>query len=339
MTRQFRCVAAFGELVLRLSVPQGEAALQSHRFDAHVGGAEANVAVALSSLGHRSRVISALPEGAIADGVRDEMRRHGVDTTSIVRRAGRLGLYFLLPGGPMHPAEIIYDRAGSAFSAMAPDDWDWGELLSGTDWLHVSGVTPALGPGPAAATLAAVRAARSRGIGVSFDGNWRGKLWESWDADPQAVLRPIVDQADVFFGNHRDASLLIGRRFSGDGEDRRREAAEAMLQNFPALSLIASTARTIISPLEHQIVARVDDRAVGASTLPAIISPIVDRVGTGDAFAAGVLDGFWQGLDLPAIAARGLALSALKHGRRGDLAPFSAATIEQATTSTADIDR
>jgi 2-dehydro-3-deoxygluconokinase len=239
----------------------------------------------------------------------------------------------------MRASEVIYDRADSLFAGLAHDCWDWATLLGDVDWLHVSGVTPALGPGPAAATLAAVSTARSLGIGVSFDGNWRGKLWERWNAAPQTVLRPIVEQADLMFGNHRDASLLLGRDFDGDGEHRRREAAEALLESFPSLALVASTARRIIGPSEHQIVARVDDRTGGDSTPAAAISPIIDRVGTGDAFAAGVLDGFWQGLDRVAIAKRGLAMSALKHGLRGDFATFSREIVEHATTSTADVAR
>lgn len=339
MTPIVRSVACFGEIVMRLSVPAGEQALQSSRFAAHVGGAEANVAVALAALGHDSRMISALPMGPIGDGALGELRRHGVDAGSVARSAGRMGFYYYIPGGPMRPAEVVYDRAESAFASAEAAEWDWPALLSGADWLHVSGVTPALGPGSAEAALAAVRAARGAGLGVSFDGNWRGRLWERWQADPAAILRPIIEHATVLFGNHRDASLLLGRAFSGDGEDRRREAALALLDHFPAIEHVASTARHIVGAAEHHIVARIDSRDDQASTAPAVIAPIVDRVGTGDAFAAGVLDGLWQGAGLAGAAAQGLALSALKHGVHGDFAPFSRGIVEQASSTAGDIAR
>src|SRR3546814_1017512 len=125
-----RTIACFGEIVMRVSIPQGELPLQSARFGAHVGGAEANVAVALASLGRATSMISAVPEGPIGDGALGELRRHGVDVASVRRPAGRMGPYYHLSGGPMRPAEVVYDRAGSAFAAMRPDDWDWDHLRS-----------------------------------------------------------------------------------------------------------------------------------------------------------------------------------------------------------------
>lgn len=339
MTLRSRTTVCFGEIVMRLSVPAGEMPLQSPRFDAWVGGAEANVAVALAALGHRSRMVSAVPPGSIGDAPIAELRRHGVDTGAILRRGGRMGLYYHIPGGPMRAAEVVYDRAESAFARTAAAEWDWDGLLVGAEWLHLSGVTPALGPASAEAALAAARAARAAGIGVSFDGNWRGRLWDRWHDDPAAILRPIVEQATLLFGNHRDASLLLGQEFSGDGEDRRRAAALALLDRFPALTHVASTARHIAGADEHHIVARIDTRDASAATPDAVIAPIVDRVGTGDAFAAGVLDGLWQGLALADVAARGLALSALKHGLRGDLAPFARVSVEQASSQAADVVR
>ncbi|HMO75742.1 MAG TPA: PfkB family carbohydrate kinase [Sphingopyxis sp.] len=332
-------VACFGEVVLRLGAPAGERLLQSPRLDLHVGGAEANVAVALAALGRPARMIGALPGGALGDGALGELARHGVDTGFLARPAGRMGLYYHLPGGPMRPAEVIYDRAGSAFAAMAAGDWDWDALLDGAGWLHLSGVTPALGPASAEAALAAARAARARGIGVSFDGNWRGRLWERWHDDPAAVLRPIVAEARVLFGNHRDAALLLGRDFSGDGEARRREAALALLDAFPNLDLIASTAREIVDPATHRLAARVDRRDTAAQTPPVTIAPITDRIGTGDAFAAGVLDGLFGGLEPLAMAERGLALAGLKHGLQGDLAPFSRKALDGASASAHDVAR
>ena len=332
-------IACFGEIVMRVSVPHGELPLQSARFDAHGGGAEANVAAALAKLGHDTTMISAVPEGPIGDGVLGELRRHGVDVAPVRRPAGRMGLYYYLPGGPMRPAEVIYDRAGSAFAETGARDWNWDRLLNGAGWLHVSGVTPALGPRSAEAVLEAVTRAGTAGIGVSFDGNWRGRLWQRWNSDPAAILRPIVAEADVLFGNHRDATLLLDRDFSGDGADRRRDAALALLDAFPALEHVASTARHIVEPTKHQIVARIDRRDDHAQTELAEISPITDRIGTGDAFAAGVIDGLLTTDTLAAAVQRGLALAALKHGLQGDFAPFARHMVEGVSLTAGDVAR
>ncbi|HEV2599313.1 sugar kinase [Sphingopyxis sp.] len=339
MTAPDGTIACFGEIVMRVSVPHGELPLQSARFDACVGGAEANVAVALAALGRATSMISAVPGGPIGDGVLGELRRHGVDVAPVLRPAGRMGLYYHLPGGAMRPAEVIYDRAGSAFAEAAPEDWNWDALLDGAGWLHLSGVTPALGPRSAAAALEAATRARAAGIGVSFDGNWRGRLWERWQPDPAAILKPIIAQATLLFGNHRDAALLLGRDFSGDGAERRRDAALALLEAFPALEYVASTARDIVSPDTHRLTARIDTRAEGGAGEPAIITPVVDRIGTGDAFAAGVLDGLWQGRDLVGAATNGLALAGLKHGLRGDFAPLSRAALDGASAGARDVAR
>ena len=212
-------------------------------------------------------------------------------------------------------------------------------MLDGFDWLHVSGVTPALGPDSAAATLAAVTRARAAGIGVSFDGNWRGRLWERWQPDPASILKPIVAHATLLFGNHRDARLLLGREFSGEGEDRRREAALALFDQFPSLEHIASTAREILGTDAHRITARVDTRDDRGASDPTLITPVIDRVGTGDAFAAGVLDGLWSGKSLADAATHGLALAALKHGLHGDFAPFARSVLDRASSAAQDIAR
>lgn len=332
-------IACFGEIVLRMSVPHGEMPLQSPRLDLYVGGAEANVAAGLAALGNRVAMIGAVPPGALGDGALDRMRGLGVDTQRIARPAGRMGLYYHLPGGPMRSDEVVYDRADSAFASRQPGDWDWDRLLDGVGWLHLSGVTPALGEQCATATLDAVRAARAAGIGISFDGNWRGRLWERWNDDPAAVLRPIVSEATVLFGNHRDASLLLGREFSGDGADRRREAALAMLEAFPKLETIASTARHIVEPAKHELAARIDTRDDHAQTAAVIICPVIDRIGTGDAFAVGVLDALLAGRSLAVAAQSGLAAAAIAHGVRGDFTPLSRTLLENATSTANDVTR
>ncbi len=232
----------------------------------HVGGAEANVAVGLARLGHKTAMISRVPDNALGDAAAGHLRRYGVDTGGVATGPGRMGLYFLAPGAGPRPADIVYDREGSAFARAGPGDFDWDALLDGADLLHLSGVTPALGRRSADAALAAAEAARQKAIPISFDGNYRAQLWQRWDGDPAAILAGLVEKADILFGNHRDISLLLGRQFGGEGEGRRREAAEAAFEAFPRLKRIASTARHVTDADTHRIAARIDDREGSAQT-------------------------------------------------------------------------
>lgn len=325
-------VVCFGEMLLRLSPPGAQMMVQAQSLDMVVGGAEANVAAALASLGHQSRMATLLPSSPLGDRARAELGAAGVDTRFVARAAGRMGLYFLEPGAGLRPSSITYDRAGSAFALADPQAIDLEGALDGAALLHMSGITPALGPGGVALAEAAVAAAEAAGVPICFDGNYRALLWESWDSDPRAILNRLVGAATVLIGNHRDISLLLGKSFSGDGAERRREAVEAAFSAFPKLQLVASTARHIVSSDHHRIAARVDTRDAKHQTAEIDVTGIVDRIGTGDSFAAGVLHQYLQGGDAQAMAECGLALAALKHSLPGDfcligpqeLAAFSA---------------
>ena len=166
-------VVCFGELLLRLGAPGNQLLLQSPTLDVHAGGAEANVGVSLAHFGHDVAMISVVADNPLGAAVAGELRRHGVDTSRVRRSDGRMGLYFLTTGAGHRPSEVVYDRADSAFASARADSYDWPALLQGAQWLHLSGVSPALGMEAAQATLAAARAANERGIKVSFDGNFR----------------------------------------------------------------------------------------------------------------------------------------------------------------------
>ena len=192
-------IACFGELLLRLGAPGRELLLQSPRLEVVVGGAEANVAVSLARFGHPVAMLGTVADNALGHAALGELRRHGVDTAPVRLAAGRMGLYFLATGAGYRPSEVLYDRAGSAFATAPADAYDWPALLRGAGWLHVSGVTPALGPPTAAAAADAVRAAVAAGLRVSFDGNFRPSLWAAWGADPAPLLRPLLDGAEIAF--------------------------------------------------------------------------------------------------------------------------------------------
>ncbi|HYC94627.1 MAG TPA: sugar kinase [Sphingomicrobium sp.] len=332
-------IVCFGELLIRLAAPARELLLQSGRLDVHIGGAEANVAVGLASLGHHAAMVSRVPDDALGHAAVGYLRRYGVATDGVDHGDGRMGLYFLTPGAGSRPSTIIYDRLGSSFALAEAEDFDWRSLLEGADMLHLSGVTAALGPNSAAAALAAADAARSFGVRVSFDGNYRAQLWQRWDGDPRTVLTDLVARADIFFGNHRDISLLLGREFADDGETRRREAAEAAFDAFPQLQLIASTARQVDDADRNRISARIDARDAVHQTDEQLVAGIVDRIGAGDAFAAGVLHGMLGGTDLPTVAQYGLALACLKHSLPGDASLFTQPDIDAFIAGERDVRR
>lgn len=321
-------IVCFGELLLRLTAPGRELLMQTPRLDVVVGGAEANVGIGLANLGHSVSMVSAVPDNALGRAAVQFVRSQGADTSGVQYRDGRMGLYFLTQGAGLRASDIVYDRADSAFAKAPADVFDWKTLLSGATMLHLSGITPALGPATAEAALQAARAAKELGVAISFDGNYRARLWEAWDSDPRAVLTELVSLADTMFGNHRDVSLLLGKTFSGDGADRRREAAEAAFVAFPNLKRIASTARHVDDADRHRIAARVDTPERGYQTEEVVVAGIIDRIGGGDAYAAGILHGVLSGQDLEGTVASGLALTCLKHSLPGDASLFRQADID-----------
>jgi 2-dehydro-3-deoxygluconokinase len=332
-------VACFGEILLRMTAPGRELMLQKPHLDVYVAGAEANVGVALANLGHQVRMVTCLPANPLGQAAVDALRRHGVDVSGVARTPGRMGLYFLTQGAGLRASEIFYDRQDSSFARAAAGDFDWNALLDGVDLLHMSGITPALGPRSAEAAVAAAEAARARGVPISFDGNYRSQLWEAWDSDPKAVLTRLVAQADILFGNHRDVSLLLGREFGGEGPDRRRGAAEAAFEAFPNLKLIASTARHVEDADRHLISARIDTPERAVQTEEVLVAGIVDRIGAGDAFAAGILHGVRSGRDLDWTVRSGLALTCLKHSLPGDFSLFGPGDIEAFMAGGLDVRR
>lgn len=312
-------VVCFGEILLRLSPPGAMPLAQADTLNVNVGGAEANVAAALASLGTATRMLTALPDGPMGRKAQAALGAAGVDTRFLAFRGGRIGLYFFEPPAGPRGGRVTYDRAGSVFALAEPDDFDFIGALQDARVLHVSGITPALGPGGCKLIRAAIDAAGKVGVPVCFDGNYRGNLWAAWDSDPRGVLTELVAAAQILFGNHRDISLLLGREFHGDGAERRREAAEAAFAAFPNLQTIASTARHVVDGAHHRLSARVDTPEDGWQTDEIAITGIVDRIGTGDAFAAGVLHRLLAGASPRECAEAGLALAALKHGVPGDM--------------------
>jgi 2-dehydro-3-deoxygluconokinase len=311
--------ACFGELLLRLSAPGNEVLLQSGSLNVHIGGAEANVAVSLAQLGHVAIMASVLPDNPLGRACIGELRRQGVRTEAICSTAGRMGLYFLTIGAGQRPSEVLYDRADSAFALAPPDLLDWSTILSEVSWLHVSGITPAVSPAAAKSALRAVRAARERSLCVSFDCNYRAKLWERWRGDARSILAEMVAESDLLFAEERDMEMILGQEFNVASAATRFEVAAAKtLAAFPRLQRIATTVRTQRSVDDHDLSAKLMTREGLLTTRTYSIGRIVDRIGSGDAFAAGVLHGLETGPGDQAALDFALAAACLKHSIPGD---------------------
>lgn len=314
-------VVCFGEVLLRLGAPGRERLLQSPRLAVHVGGAEANVAVSLARFGHHAAMAGTISDNVLGQAAIGELRRHGVDTRRMRVEPGRMGVYYLATGAGHRPSEVLYDRAHSSFALASADVYDWPALLSGARLLHLSGITPALGRNTAEAALAGARAAREAGAIVSFDGNFRAKLWALWSGDPKTTLCGLMAETDIAFADHRDIALMLGEPHgeAGDGVERFRLAAERAFAAFPNLQRIASTVRSQHSVDHHGISALMATRDGTLHRAPDhALAGIVDRIGAGDAFAAGVLHGLLTGMDDAAALHFGLAAACLKHSIKGD---------------------
>ena len=332
-------VVALGELLLRFSAAGKRLIVQSQALDIEVGGAEANVLAGLAALGRNTSMISVVADNPLGELAKATLRARGVSTDYVAASAGRMGLYFYESGQGLRASAITYDRAGSTFANAMVDDFDLDQMLSDASLLHLSGITPALGTASSEIALGAARRARELGVTVSFDGNYRAQLWDAWNSDPKVVLRELIGCADILFGNHRDISLVTGKRFSGEGTERRREAVDAAFAQFPNLKLVASTSRNVVDSDYHRISARVDRREDHAQTDEIDVTGIIDRIGTGDAFAAGVLHEWLKGADCQTMAETGLALGVLKHSLPGDMSCFSEADVRAFWSDTRDVRR
>lgn len=320
-------VLCFGEVLLRLASPAKELLLQSPRLDVCVAGAEANVAAALARWGHNASALTILPESPLGDAALGELRRHGIATDRVQRGPGRMGLFFLETGALQRASEIHYDRAESAFASAPPERFDWERELAGVTWLHISGVTPAVGAASARAAVAAMRAAVRLGVSTSFDCNHRAKLWSAWKGDARAVLGEMVEHSDILFATERDIAALFGAGFDAvPAAERAQHAARQVFARFPRVKAMYSTLRTERSADDNSLSAQLCLPGRHLRTGTYELRPIVDRIGSGDAFAAGVLHGHLKSLDPQATLEFGLAAAALKHSIAGD---FNHARLEQ----------
>ena len=318
-----KTVATFGEIMLRLSPPDKERLFQSPGLRAFFGGAEANVAVSLSLFGHETRFISVVPDNDLGDAAVGELRKYGVRTEHIVRQGKRLGIYFVVMGANQRPSEIIYDREHSAIADVGKGAIDWPVALSGMQWLHVTGITPALSRSAAEQTMIAVKTARTRGITVSVDLNYRGKLWKYGMQAPE-VMGEIFKCADIGIANEEDCQKSLGietetaLRAGGLDMAIYERLTGKVMEKFPNLKKMAVMLRESRSA-EHNIWSgglRNPTEFIAGPRFA--IEDIVDRIGGGDAFAAGLIHGFDVFPSDEKALEFAVAASCLKHSIPGD---------------------
>jgi 2-dehydro-3-deoxygluconokinase len=324
-------VVGFGEILLRLAAPGFEPLLRSPSLDAAVGGAEGNVCVALAALGMPAALVSVLPDTPVGDACLQELRRHGVDTKYIRREPGRLGLYFMTRGAGLRASQITYDRAGSAFAVADPHAYDWPSLLADAAVLHLSGITLALGERCEQAARAAANAALARGVRISFDCNYRPSLWQGRESHAAALFVEFARHADILFAGPGDAPLLFGVECEATDDAARFERLRAIAcGKNPRLQLLAGTARAAHGADRHDLAGYVADRDRVYASRRLELTGIVDRIGSGDAFAAGVLYCLAQSLPPAEIAEFAVTLAALKHSLPGDFVACAAADVRAA---------
>lgn len=323
-------IATFGEIMLRLAPPGFERLLQSPQLVATFGGGEANVAVALAQFGSASRFLTVLPDAnPIADAVIGELRRFGVDTAHIVRAPGRMGIYFLESGANQRGSKVFYDREHSAIALASPGAIDWKSTLAGVTWFHITGITPAISAHAAELSLEALRAARAMDIQISCDLNYRKNLWK-WGKVAAEVMPELLSLVDICIANEEDCQKAINIQVDIDVEsgslerDKYAELAGRVLATFPNLKMVAITLRESKSASHNAWSACLHTGKEFLLSRRYEITHIVDRVGAGDSFAAGLIYGLTHGDAPPEALEFAVAASCLKHSLPGDFNRFSA---------------
>jgi len=332
MTTKAR-VVTFGEVMLRLKSPGVERLFQSPSLEASFGGAEANVAVSLAQFGVPVSFVSAIPANPIGDACLGELRKFGVDTSRVRRQGSRLGIYFLEAGANQRPSKVVYDRSGSAIAAAKPGDFDWDVVLDGASWFHLTGVTPAISQSAADLAIDAARRAREKGITVSCDYNYRKNLWKYGKSAPD-VMRELVRHVHVGIANEEDCQEALGIELDVDvasgslATDRYRALAARVLEEFPNLDKQVITLRESHSADRNGWSAVLHNGKDFLVSRRYDITDIVDRVGAGDSFGAGLIYGLHAYGDDARALEFAAAASCLKHSILGDFNRVSVSEVE-----------
>ncbi len=323
-------IITFGEIMMRLATPDRLRFSQARELELTYGGGEANVAVSLANYGLDAAFVTKLPANPFGDGAIQGLRGLGVDTSHIKRGGERIGIYFLETGASQRASVVVYDRANSAISTVKPGEFDWESIFAGASWFHFTGITPALGPDVATATIEAAKAAKDLGLTVSCDLNYRKKLWTP--AQAQETMHEVIKYVDVAIGNEEDAEKVFGIEAHGSDvaggqvggaayEDVARQVAEL------GPKTVAITLRESFSADKNGWSAMLlhDDKIYNSRRYEL---QIVDRVGGGDSFAGGLIYGLASGKPAQEALEFAVAASCLKHSISGDFNLVSRGEVE-----------
>lgn len=324
-------IVTLGEIMLRLSPAGNYRFVQSESFQIFPGGGEANVAVSLANYGHAACFVSKLPSHEIGQIAVNALRRYGVKTEYISRGGDRVGLYYAETGASMRPSKVIYDRAHSAIAEADISDFDFDKIMEDADWFHWSGITPAISDKAAEIVRVACEAAKRHGVTVSVDLNFRKKLWTSEKAI--SVMRPLMQYVDVCIGNEEDANMCLGYKPDADVEGGKTDAEgyyeifKGMMKEF-GFKYVVSTLRESYSASHNGWKALIYDGKTFYESKHYDINPIIDRVGGGDSFSAGLIHGLLSYKDQAKALEFAVAASALKHTIPGDFNLVSTSEVE-----------
>ena len=310
-------VLGFGEIMLRLTPPNNQKIIQVNSFDATYGGGEANVVASLASFGHQTKFVTKLPNNSLGDKVIRDLRGYNVDTSDILQGDGRLGIYFLEIGHGLRSTEVIYDRKYSAISMANKDEFDIENMLKDVKMVHLSGITPALSKELYELTIEIAKYCHNTGILVSLDSNYRAKLWSLEDA--KGFLEEILPFVDIAFLGSLDMTNILKYEDLGlEFEDNLKNLYKRLFEKYPNIKYAACTKRTVHSINNNSLKGYLFDSENLYSSKEYKFD-ILDRVGGGDAFTAGILHGILDNLDKKDIIEFGVCASALKHSIKGDI--------------------
>ena len=327
-------IITLGEIMLRLSTPNNERFIQADEFDVCYGGGEANVAVSLANFGYNTEFVTAVPDQAIGECAVAALRKYNVGTKYIAKCGDRLGIYFLESGSAMRASNVIYDRAGSSIATVSPNKFDFEKIFEDADWFHFTGITPAISDSAAALAKQALIAAKKAGVTVSVDLNFRKKLWTSEKA--KSVMTDLMQYVDVCIGNEEDAEKVLGFKASNTDVTKGElnlagyeEVFNAMADAFGFKYIISSLRQSYSASNNGWSACIMDGKTrefYHSKTYS--VTPIVDRVGGGDSFAAGVICGLLDERSMKEALEFGVAASALKHTIPGDFNHVTRSEVE-----------
>ncbi len=314
-------VVTFGEILARLSPKNYLRLSDADQLQLFYGGSEANVSASLAILGLSSFHVGVLPDNDLGNAALMQFKGKAVNTDFIIKKEGRMGLYFLEEGIAQRPTRVIYDRFDSAFSTVSNDEFDWETILEGAEWFHWSGITPAISQGAAQSCRKAIITASKLGIKISGDINYRRNLW-NYGKNPGDIMPELIQYSNVIVGSTGDYSNCLGKNFGEEYES----ASRMLMEEFPKIELCAKTSRKTINASRNKLSAHMVKKNEAYCTNKIDIYPIRDRVGSGDAFMSGIIYGMLNQMNLEAIAQFALAAAVLKHTTPGDV---NTASIEE----------